>query len=688
MVLKTEKLSVTFDIGRASVTSVIINGGEWVAGELPLFRFCLRDKGGEALTVSAFDAKSREETENGAVYSGFEGIPARVTVSLTDEGGDAAWRIAVDPNTDELCAEWVDFPLVCLPPLAENGGDGEILYPYNEGALVRNIKTREESSFCHREPEYPSKGSYSVFPNMICSQMLAYLRGDCGLYMGAHDKSRGVKGVDFYPAEGGVAMEFRLYCGVDFGETYNPDFPVVWAAVGGAWESAAERYRLWLESALPENVKKIKENPRLPEWYKDSPLVLTYPVRGTHDTDEMKPNRMYPYVNVLPTVERISELTKSKLMVLLMHWEGTAPWAPPYVWPPFGGEEGFFELRDRLHERGDLLGVYCSGFGYTLKSNLIDGYDKTEECAERGLGAAMCAAPNGEVQISNICRSQRSGYDICPASVAGEKLLMEAYAPLFESGIDYSQILDQNHGGGQYFCYSRDHGHPPVPGAWMTEKMQKMLESWQDSAKNMLFGCESAAAEAFMGNLLFSDNRFELNYHIGRPVPLYAYLYHEYLRNFMGNQVSNPAVCDDNADSLAYRIAYSFSAGDSLTLILNQDGGVMSHWGKVKDEERVSDNGRILRFVASLCEFYREKGEYLFDGRMIGAEPVECESFEFRHRKTGQPILVPAIHTSAWLKKDGERVQLLINPFTRDISCRVGGRELTVPAEGVLEIRI
>jgi hypothetical protein len=99
--------------------------------------------------------------------------------------------------TDGLCAEWVDFPLAALPKLAENGGGGEILFPYNEGALVRDIDAREESPFNHKEPVYPSHGSYAVFPNMVCSQMLSYHWGDLGLYIGAHDPARGVKGIDF-----------------------------------------------------------------------------------------------------------------------------------------------------------------------------------------------------------------------------------------------------------------------------------------------------------------------------------------------------------------------------------------------------------------------------------------------------------------------------------------------------------
>ena len=685
-ILDNAKIKLAVDLEGGCIRSAVIGGREWIAEGMPLFKVGLRDRSGANVSVDAFGARSCELTENGAVYTGFENADLEVEVFLTEKNCEVEWRIRVTPKTYGLCAEWVDFPLVALPKLAENGGGGEILFPYNEGALVRDMDAREGSPFNHKESVYPSHGSYAVFPNMVCSQMLAYLWGDCGLYIGAHDPARGVKGIDFYPVDSGVAMQIRLFCGVDFGETYAPDFPVVWSVVGGNWESSAERYRVWFESALPEGVKKVAENPRLPEWYSDSPLVLTYPVRGTHDKDEMKPNRMFPYVNALPAVERIKKVTGSRIMALLMHWEGTAPWAPPYVWPPYGGVEAFGEFRDRLHENGDLLGVYCSGFGYTLKSNL-DDYERTDECRERGLEAAMCESPEGKVEISRICTSQRSGYDICPASRMGRELLLEAYSPLFEGGADYAQILDQNHGGGQYFCYGRDHGHPPVPGAWMTDNMQKMLATWQDSAPNMLFGCESAAAEAFIGNLLLSDNRFELNYYIGRPVPLYAYIYHEYLRNFMGNQVSCPI--DDNCDDgLAYRIAYAFSVGDCLTLILNQDGGIMPRWGKVV-QEKPTDSERMIRLVAVLCEFYRERGrDYLLDGRMVAPKPVECESVTFPRRKSERTLTLPSLLTSAWERADGSRVQILVNPFLHDVTCRVDGRELTVPAESVTEIEI
>ena len=686
-VISFENWSFEVDFTGGSIASLCLGGKERVVGRAPLFRFRLRDQKGDAIVFTAHDALRCETFEDGAAFFDFcveetkellRDVSVHVSVKAVSE--EAAWQINVRNSNADYAVEWVDFPLVRLPKLVKNdAAGGTVLMPYNEGVLISDSDLRESTGFLYCDPEYPSKGNYRIFPNMISSQMMAYLWEDVGLYVGAHDARRGVKGIDFYPDDEGVTLQLRLFCGVDFGEDFLPDYPVVWALTDGRWESAAERYREWFASALPKGVKKIKDNRSLPLWYEDAPLIVSYPVRGIHDTDEMKPNALFPYVNALPLIDEVKTATNAKILTLLMHWEGTAPWAPPYVWPPYGGEDALNVFRDALHAEGDLLGVYCSGFGYTKQSKLIADYNMEAEYEEKGLSDGMCASPAGDVPRSKICTAQRSGYDICPASEIGRALLDEAYAPLFESGLDYVQILDQNHGGGQYFCYSRQHGHPPVPGAWMTERMQEMLSDWNTRAPGMLFGCESAAAEPFIGNLAFSDNRFELNYGIGTPVPLYAYLYHEYLRNFMGNQVSCPF--STAHDTLCHRIAYSFAAGDCMTLVFHPDGKLMTHWG-TRDFEHAPKKEKVYRLIANLTRFYREKAKnYLFAGRMIASQPVQCESLLIPNQKDTRPaISIPEILSTAWEDESGKRVQILINPNDGARTCTVGGKSVTVPA--------
>lgn len=678
MILQTNNgLKLDIDYTGGFIASLCLDNRELVNAREPVFRLRLRKKDGDILHFSAFDAQFVKQTESGAVYGGFEACPG-LSVSLFCEcdGDDILWRAAVTPPCD-LCPEWVDIPLVNLPPLEDNGGEAgtKILLPYNEGVLVSDAELRQNTDFGHCDPEYPSRGSYCLFPNMISSQMMAYICGDIGLYMGAHDPKRGVKGVDFCPENKGVTPFFRIYTGSPFGCEYKTDFPVVWSITRGNWYGAAEKYRNWFERKLPCGMKRVNEE-SLPEWYGDSPLVVAYPVRGRHDMDDMEPNALFPYVNALTVLDRIKNESNSRILALLMHWEGTAPWAPPYVWPPYGSEEALQEFKDALHKKGDLLGVYCSGFGYTLQSNLIREYNCEKEYSDKGLEGAMCQSPYGKVEISRICTGQRSGYDICPASDKGRELLLDAYSPLFESGVDYAQILDQNHGGGQYFCYARDHGHPPVPGPWMTENMQKTLKAWQNSSKGMLFGCESAASEPFIGNLRFSDNRFELNYSFGEPVPLYAYIYHEYVRNFMGNQVSCQIA--PNA-SLGYRIAYSFSAGDAMTLVISPEGDIMPYWG-VRETEFLPDREEIMTLVKNLTLFYRERAKpWLFCGRMIKCPDAECESVTFARCFSDKPVTLPGVHCTAWEDKEGVRCVIAVNPMNRASVIRIEQKEYTLP---------
>ena len=678
---KLDNMTLSVDFAAGHITSLIINGVERVAAATPLFRLRLRDEAGQAHHYTAYDASLRTPTDHGGIFTGF---PApfedlTVTVSLTDPASGIDWCISVAPNTDKAFAEWVDFPRVTLPDLKRENPEagGEILLPYNEGILVSSHAERDVTDFRFWEPEYPSLGCYSLFPNMVSSQMMAYLWADCGLYVGLHDPKRGVKALDFFRDGENTTIQPRIFCGAELGETYTTDYPVIWKATDGRWESAAEIYRVWFEANLPPKARKVAGDDSLPAWYEDSPLIVTYPVRGWHDTDDMSPNPMFPYVSALPILDRIRSATESRLMVILMHWEGTAPWAPPFVWPPYGGVENFNAFKTALHDRNDMLGVYCSGFGYTMQSHLTD-YSGKEFYEKEGLEDGMCVGPNGQI-TSKICTAQREGYDICPASPVGRKLLDEAYAPLFEeSGLDYVQILDQNHGGGQYFCYAKDHGHPPAPGAWMTQSMQDMLGGWNEKAPSMLFGCESAAAEPFIGNLRFSDNRYELNYFTGRPVPLYAYLYHEYLRNFMGNQV-----CGDlrgEYETLCHRIGYSFAAGDCLTLVLAPDGRIQSYWGQ-RDLSDLPEEGKVLTFIRNLTRFYREEAKpYLYAGRMIPALPVECPDRAFIGNWGTRPFTLPILHSTAWEAEDGSRVQILVNPEDFDVECRVGKTTVTVPA--------
>lgn len=668
--LKSGLLTLSADFEKGTVESLKTAGKELICEKAPIFRIAYRTEDGELKRITAWDAAVKKEESGSGVYAGFE-VPLSVKLTAGVTPYDMIdWRIFVE-NGGKGMVEWAEYPCFTVKPLRENGGDGEILYPYNEGSIVSDIHRHPE-----REPEYPSVSACDVFPNMVCSQFMCYLTEGNGLYFAAHDETRTVKEISFYEDRSGAALQIRQYCGADYGENFESSYPTVLCGFTGGWEAGAAVYRDWFEKHLPGGLKKISESV-LPAWYKDSPLVISYPVRGIHDMDEMKPNALFPYTNALPLIRGIREKTGSKLLVLLMHWEGSAPWAPPYVWPPYGGEKCFNDFADALHEEGDLLGVYCSGFGYTIQSNLIDEYNCEEKFEKEERIRQMCTGPKGELD-STICTGQRKGYDICVQAPGARVLLQEAYGPLFESRVDYAQILDQNHGGGQYFCYSREHGHVPGPGKWMTESMSALLENWNRLGEGKLFGCESAAGEPYIPYLRFSDNRYELNFIYGRPVPLYAFLYHEYLRNFMGNQVS--CGLSDSEDTLRYRMAYSFAAGDCMTLVFRPDGSLFHDWGNHDFSRPAPDLRKTLEFAGNMHDFYeKEAGEFLYDARMIAPERIGCATVTFHRKNDHSAYPVPAVVTTAW-EKEGRKVQILINHTDEKQTVSVKGVKVEIEA--------
>ncbi len=670
---KNIELSIDAELG--VISSLKMGGRERCVSTCPLFVARLRDQGGESIYINSTSAEECQVTDDYIVYKGFgDELPALTAKMMITADDAISWQVAIDSVPQEYALEWVEFPKICLPRLIDNDArGGKILFPYNEGMIVT-----DETALPRYEPEFPSSGAYFMFPNMVCSQFMAYLFDDIGLYIGAHDPKRGLKCVDFYQNNEGVALQIRLYSGANFGEGFESDFPIVWSACSSEWKSPAQLYRAWFENNLPPRVVPIKQNKTLPKWYEQAPVVVTYPVRGIHDMDKMEPNELFPYVNALPVLNKIKSDTGCHIMALLMHWEGTAPWAPPYVWPPYGGEGAFNEFKDALHKNGDLLGVYCSGFGYTSQSTLIKSYNCEEKIKEENVLEGVCHSPRNQPELGRTCTPyQRYGYDICPVSKRGREILDEAYTPLFENGIDYAQILDQNHGGGQYMCYAREHGHPPMPGEWMTSAMQKLLSQWNSSAPNMIFGCESAAAEPFIGNLLMSDNRFELNYPFGTPVPLYAYLYHEYIRNFMGNQCGCPF--EPSVDTLRYRLAYSFSIGDIMTLIIAPNGELMTHWG-THDFEHSPNMEKTMLFIRNVMKFYNDGAKkYLYSGKMSYSLDIKCEEIDIPMFRGRDFARLPRLLSSTWEAEGAKTAYIVVNPEDVPVSFQIEGESYECP---------
>ena len=671
-----ENIFLTIDDELKTVSSLKIGEKELCADTCPIFVIRFRNKDGDCFCIDSTKAAIASFTGTTVSYSGFGNEFDSVSVKVTIDADNAiSWQAQIADVPCEYAVEWIELPKVCLPRLIDNNENGgKILFPYNEGMLVS-----DETLLPRYEPEFPSSGAYFTFPNMVCSQFMAYLFDDVGFYIGAHDEKRALKCVDFYPCGNGIAMQMRLYSGVGFGENFTVDYPIVWKAFSGDWRGACDIYRAWLDENLPFGVMRINENKTLPKWYEDMPVIVTYPVRGIHDMDKMEPNSLFPYTNALPILNKIKNDTGCHVMALLMHWEGTAPWAPPYVWPPFGGESVFNEFRDALHKSGDLLGVYCSGFGYTLRSTLIEEYNCEKRIESDSVLEGVCHSPQNKPELGITCTPyQRYGYDICPASKRGRDILYDAYSPLFSSGADYAQILDQNHGGGQYMCYAREHNHPPMPGEWMTSNMQGLLHEWNELAPNMMFGCESAASEPFIGQLLMSDNRFELNYPFGTPVPIYAYLYHEYVRNFMGNQCGCPF--EPSVDTLRYRLAYSFSIGDMMTLIIQPNGELMSHWG-THDFENRPDMDKTLTFIKNVMKFYNESGKrYLYSGRMKNAPVIECEEITIPMFRGREFATLPRLLSSCWEADGGKVAYIVVNPESNTVSFSIEGQGYEIAA--------
>ena len=689
---------LTLNSKTGSIKSIEKNGKNMVysvGSEDPLFTIRFRDvsKKGEIHEFNALQAQNcKIDSKDDLItltYGQFKDADLQVvvTVSVSKSSPFMRWNLSVDNNTP-YTIDHIDFPNVVVPDdLIATGGTGRIFWPAQEGCLIEDMRIREESLWLKFKPiEYPQLGWGGLYPSSVQMQFMAYYNASGGLYLAAHDERCNPKGIECHKtSENGIKMDFRLFAGGAGKGMYKMPYDMVMGVFDGDWYEAGAIYRDWRENSKMPMPPKIKDNKMLPDWYFESPVVVTYPVRGHKDMGDMTANELYPYTNALKIIDKYNKDFNSKIMALLMHWEGSAPWAPPYVWPPYGGKKNYLKFVKGLHDKGNLAGLYASGIGYTLRSNTDTTYNMYKEYEEKHLEKVMKVAPDGTLATNGVCagpNAQRLGYDMCPANGFVKDVVLDQISKIVNSKTDYIQYFDQNIGGSCYPCYSTTHGHVYGPGLWQNEAMHNIFKGFlpilDKAGYKPIVGCEAAASEANLPYLLFNDARATINLFVGTPVPAYAFVNHEYVNNFMGNQNAVSAAIDVKKSPMNFlqRLAYAFCAGDMLTVILRGNGDMIWDWGTLWETETPNQN-HIKLLVRNLNIWRTKAGkDFLVTGRMLKPLPFEgATNVPMITKPGGRNINFPSVFTSNWQYGKDRKAQFFVNylPQEQEISINTNG---------------
>lgn len=637
------------------------------------------------------DAQVECFLEEGSVTFKFNGDGLAVTATVTEKGSRFEFGLKVE-NSTAASIDWIDYPgMLLVNRMADQGGSYKVLSLGQEGHEISDLTGKY-----HQLADYPNKGWDGTYPGPITMQFMAYYDGKDGLYFASHDTEHNYKYIDAYQRDGGIFFDMVMYPGLEDNSVCEYSYPVVIEFFSGNWADAAEIYRDFAESSGLINLPKLKDSKIAPKWVQESPIVVIYPVRGDEDIGAMAPNMYYPYTNALPYIEKLKEELGSRLLVLLCHWEGSAPWAPPYVWPPYGDKQNFLDYVAKLHDMGQLVGVYCSGTAWTEESIVDPSYNTRELFERENMAEIMACGIDQKLTRAYICNGNiRWGYDMCISQEKAKQIVLKEIDSIINEGnIDYIQYYDQNLGGNPSICYSESHGHPSTPGRWIYEEATDLFERSNELIKksgkegHVSIGCEAAAAEGYVEHMPFNDARNYSNFESHTPVPAYNYVYHEYVNNYMGNCNTSYFYLDisKHPEFLFYRTSYLFCGGDLLTVVLKQDGKFLWDWSSPWKLADVPEN--YGAFVKNLNNWRKRalKGALMY-GRMLKPFVMKCGEYSFTKRN-GAVRTFPSMNVSRWLTPEGEDVTVAVNysDTVQTFSLKTDGDvKVVYDAEGTIE---
>ena len=636
-------------------------------GRLPLFKIEFRGADSKFKLITSSEAKKVNVNKtvqdgNETIVIDYEGISdlgvsAKVTVWCPGNEALTYWSLEVD-NPTPMWIGHIQFPIVEVPfdrnPTEENCSS--ILSSLYDGVLASPV-TASTVVGSWRQPRYntPETWRSTNYPRECTAQLLAYYNASGGLYLACEDPNGNPKLISPLVERDGVTMGLGHYPATQGPGKTKLGYNVALGTFRGDWYAAAEIYRNWA-TKQPFTARKLAQRSDIPKWLFQPLVGVTFPMRGQADWDPPAAiNPEYtPATNALPYLDKLAKTFNTPLLPIIFNWEHAGPWVQPEAFPPVGGEAAMKKFMTDAKAKGWHPSLYGNGINWVVGQKNT-GYNGMEYYRTHGGDSAISRRWDGALMSAEGWRKLSP---TCVYTQPARKMILEMTRGMAKLGPSIIQQFDQ--GVGASHCYATDHGHPPVPGPWMTEAFTSLLRQDNEVARSqdskVVVSCEGAPPEIYLQDFQFWDARIggggSLN------CALFSFIYHEYMPAHSGAYLNSV-----NDEALRASVARAIVKGYMLNFTLRDKGQIEFDWNHIWDRA-IPDQIAILDWAKRATHFRNVVGpDFLIFGKML--RPWSVRGVPTRDYGYGKE---PLVQSATWQAQDGRIGVALANYADSKIS--------------------
>jgi hypothetical protein len=650
-------------------------GRNFIEEAAPLFRMILSQDGNKqeftALDAEnyAVEAASTSTSDSITVtYQRVGSLDIDVTCRVDLEHGSVLsyWTIGVKNETD-YGVRTLEYPVVLAPPvLGETDDDDYYIYGMMGGARTKS-PGRDKKARVRDFQWLPIQ-----YPGVLTLQLHAYYDQDAGLYIATYDSAGNIKSFDLRFTDNAFDLSVQHMFNEQPGLSFELPYPTVLGVFRNDWYEMADLYKEWAHKQ-PWCAKKTIERDDLPNWLLEPRPWLCIISRGDYERlrgtvwsppAEFPIGKFWPARKVVPMMQDYARIFGTPVVTWMEGWEqhGT-PAGPVDIFPPYEGEQSFVQAMTDLNADGNLPFMYLAGLHWTYKRAMV-GYNGWERFEREGRQVVV-ENDQGGVNKCEFVNAQKCFFNMCVGSEETKQMFIDNLMTLMDYGGVALQI-DQQLGMYTPVCYSKEHGHPPGYGPWMTEAMFDFLirlrKAIKDRNPQATFGYE-APCEIWIQHV-------DVNMH--RPYmkglfPIFDYIYHEYAVSYGGDALMG--LCHPEVELIKHATIFSYGIQHLVGI------------GHPEWDYEVNPEYPTLGFLRNTCEAQRTYArEYLLYGEMLRPTTLDVPKIEVDYWKPGGvpenfdmgTADIPLVIHSVWRLADGKIGYLLVNWTGKDETVTLG----------------